>query len=105
VRTGILLGYPGGFAEAVDHVADLENAGVLDLVLVPEAYSYDAVSQLGYLAAKTSTIELGSGVMPIYTRTPRPIEAAPLTSTDIRHSATRARISLRGLTLRTGQLK
>jgi F420-dependent oxidoreductase-like protein len=70
VRTGILLGYTGGFAEAVGHVADLENAGVLDLVLVPEAYSYDAVSQLGYLAAKTSTIELGSGVIPIYTRTP-----------------------------------
>jgi hypothetical protein len=23
VRTGILLGYAGGFAEAVDHVADL----------------------------------------------------------------------------------
>jgi F420-dependent oxidoreductase-like protein len=39
-------------------------------VLVPEAYSYDAVSQLGYLAARTSTVELGSGVLPIYTRTP-----------------------------------
>jgi F420-dependent oxidoreductase-like protein len=70
MRTGIFLGYAGGFAEAVEHVADLEKAGVLDLVLVPEAYSYDAVSQLGYLAAKTSAIELGSGVFPIYTRTP-----------------------------------
>ena len=28
------------------------------------------MSQLGYLAAKTSTIELGSGVVPIYIRTP-----------------------------------
>jgi alkanesulfonate monooxygenase SsuD/methylene tetrahydromethanopterin reductase-like flavin-dependent oxidoreductase (luciferase family) len=64
VRTGILLGYAGGFAEAVEHVADLENAGALDLVLVPEAYSYDAVSQLGYVAAKTSTIELGRGLCP-----------------------------------------
>jgi F420-dependent oxidoreductase-like protein len=63
MRTGIRLGYAGGIAEADDHVADLENAGVLDLVLVPEAYSYHAVSQLGYLAAKTSTIELGSGVI------------------------------------------
>ncbi len=43
----------------------------VDIALVAEAYSYDAVSQLGYLAAKTSTIELGSGVFPpIYTRTP-----------------------------------
>ncbi len=46
-----------------------KKAGV-DIALVAEAYSYDAVSQLGYLAAKTSTIELGSGVFPIYTRTP-----------------------------------
>ena len=47
----------------------LEKAGV-NIALVAEAYSFDAVSQLGYLAAKTSTIELGSGVFPIYTRTP-----------------------------------
>jgi F420-dependent oxidoreductase-like protein len=70
VRTGISLDYAGGFAEAVDRVVNLEKAGVIDLALVPEAYSYDAVSQLGYLAAKTSTIELGSGIFPIYTRTP-----------------------------------
>lgn len=69
MRTGIFLDYSGGFREAVDHVAVLEKAGV-DIVLVAEAYSFDAVSQLGYLAAKTSTIELGSGVFPIYTRTP-----------------------------------
>ena len=42
----------------------------VDIALVAEAYSYDAVSQLGFLAAKTSTIELGSGVVPIYIRTP-----------------------------------
>lgn len=69
MRTGIFLDYSGGFREAVEHIVVLEKAGV-DLVLVAEAYSYDAVSQLGYLAAKTSTIELGSGVFPIYTRTP-----------------------------------
>ncbi|MCW2688730.1 MAG: class F420-dependent oxidoreductase [Mycobacterium sp.] len=69
MRTGIFIDYAGGFTEAVDQVANLEKAGV-DLALLPEAYSYDAVSQLGYLAAKTSTIELGSGVVPIYTRTP-----------------------------------
>ena len=69
MRTGIFLDYSGGFREAVEHIVVLEKAGV-DIVLVAEAYSYDAVSQLGYLAAKTSTIELGSGVFPIYTRTP-----------------------------------
>jgi len=69
MRTGVFLSYAGGFRECVDHVVTLEKAGV-DIVLVAEAYSFDAISQLGYLAAKTSTIELGSGVVPIYTRTP-----------------------------------
>ena len=69
MRTGIFLSYAGGFREAVDQVVELEQIGV-DIALVAEAYSYDAVSQLGYLAAKTDRIELGSGVIPIYTRTP-----------------------------------
>src|SRR5258707_1366937 len=69
MRTGIFLSYAGGFREAVDDVVELEKIGV-DIALVAEAYSYDAISQLGYLAAKTSRIELGSGVVPIYTGTP-----------------------------------
>ena len=69
MRTGIFLSYAGGFKETVEQVATLEKQGV-DIALVAEAYSFDAVSQLGYLAAKTTTIELGSGVVPIYTRTP-----------------------------------
>lgn len=69
MRTGVFLSYAGGFRETASHVAVLEKQGV-NIVLVAEAYSFDAVSQLGYLAAKTSTIELGSGVVPIYTRTP-----------------------------------
>ncbi len=69
MRSGIFLSYAGGFKETAEQVVTLEKQGV-DLVLVAEAYSFDAVSQLGYLAAKTSTIELGSGVVPIYTRTP-----------------------------------
>lgn len=69
MRTGIFLSYSGGFRESVEHVVELEKAGV-DIVLVAEAYSFDAISQLGYLAAKTSRIGLGSGVVPIYTRTP-----------------------------------
>lgn len=69
MRTGIFLSYAGGFKQAVEQVVELEKVGV-DIALVAEAYSYDAISQLGYLAAKTSTIELGSGVVPIYVRTP-----------------------------------
>jgi F420-dependent oxidoreductase-like protein len=69
MRTGIFLSYTDGFKEAVNDVVELEKVGV-DIALVAEAYSYDAISQLGYLAAKTSAIELGSGVVPIYVRTP-----------------------------------
>jgi F420-dependent oxidoreductase-like protein len=69
MRTGIFLNYAGGFLEAVDEVVELEKIGV-DIALVAEAYSYDAISQLGFLAAKTSRIELGTGVVPIYVRTP-----------------------------------
>ncbi|AQA01655.1 LLM class F420-dependent oxidoreductase [Mycobacterium sp. MS1601] len=69
MRTGIFMSYSGGFRQAAEQVVEFEKLGV-DIALVAEAYSYDAISQLGYLAAKTSTIELGSGVVPIYTRTP-----------------------------------
>jgi F420-dependent oxidoreductase-like protein len=69
VRIGMFLSYSGGFAETVTELADYERAG-LDIVFVPEAYSFDAVSQLGYIAAKTSRLQLASGILPIYSRTP-----------------------------------
>lgn len=69
MRIGVQLGYSGGFKEAAEQVVELERVGI-DVVAVAEAYSFDAVSQLGYLAAKTSRVELVSGVLPIYTRTP-----------------------------------
>ena len=55
MRVGMFLNYAGGFREVADEVAELERAGV-DLIAVPEAYSFDAVSELGFLAARTSTI-------------------------------------------------
>ncbi|WP_173923658.1 LLM class F420-dependent oxidoreductase [Agromyces sp. Marseille-P2726] len=69
MRVGMFLNYAGGFREVADEVAELERAGV-DLIAVPEAYSFDAVSQLGFLAARTSRITLASGILQLYTRTP-----------------------------------
>jgi F420-dependent oxidoreductase-like protein len=69
MRIGMGLNYAGGFAETVAELADYEKAG-LDIVFVPEAYSYDAVSQLGYLAARTERLQLASGILQIYSRTP-----------------------------------
>jgi F420-dependent oxidoreductase-like protein len=69
MRIGMALNYSGGFAETAAELADYEKAG-LDIVFVPEAYSFDAVSQLGYLAAKTERLQLASGILQIYSRTP-----------------------------------
>jgi F420-dependent oxidoreductase-like protein len=69
MRLGMMLNYAGGFAETVVELADYERAG-LDIVFVPEAYSYDAVSQLGYIAAKTERLQIASGILQLYSRTP-----------------------------------
>ena len=63
------LSYAGGFKEAARDVADMEKAG-LDLVWVAEAYGFDGPSLMGYLAALTDKVEIGAGILPIYTRTP-----------------------------------
>ena len=65
----MFLNYAGGFSETVAELADFERAGV-DIVFVPEAYSFDAVSQLGYIAAKTERMQIASGILPLYSRTP-----------------------------------
>jgi F420-dependent oxidoreductase-like protein len=69
MKLGMPLSYAGGFKEAAEQVAALEHAG-LDMVWVAEAYGYDAVSFMGYLAAMTERVEIAAGILPIYTRTP-----------------------------------
>ena len=63
------LPYAGGFEQSIQQVVELEKAG-LDIVWVAEAYGFDAVSIMGYLAARTEAIQIGSGILPIYSRTP-----------------------------------
>jgi F420-dependent oxidoreductase-like protein len=69
MQISMQLSYAGGFREAADSVAELENAG-LDLVWVAEAYGFDGPSLMGYLAARTERVQIASGILPIYTRTP-----------------------------------
>src|SRR6266496_3131232 len=69
MRIGMFLSYAGGFAETVTDLADYERAG-LDIVFVPEAYSFDAVSQRGFIAAKTERVQIASGIFQLYSRTP-----------------------------------
>ena len=69
MKLSMQMPYAGGFEQSVQQTVALEKAG-LDIVYVAEAYSFDAVSAMGYIAAKTSTVEIASGILPIYTRTP-----------------------------------
>ena len=69
MKLSMQIGYSGGFAESVAQVQALEQAG-MDIVYVAEAYGYDAPTLMGYLAAETDTIQIASGILPVYTRTP-----------------------------------
>ena len=69
MRLGVTIDYSDDFSVAADDVVQFERAGA-NVVAVAEAYSFDAVSRLGYLAAVTSTITLTSTILPIYSRSP-----------------------------------
>ena len=63
------LMYAGNPREAADQVSALEKAG-LDTIWVAEAYGFDSPTLMGYLAAKTETVEIGSAILNVYSRTP-----------------------------------
>ncbi|MDZ7678721.1 MAG: LLM class F420-dependent oxidoreductase [Acidimicrobiales bacterium] len=69
MKLSMSLAYAGGFHQGVEQVVQFEKAGV-DMVWVAEAYGNDAPTLMGYLAAKTERIEIASGILPIYSRTP-----------------------------------
>lgn len=69
MRLSYTLSYTQDVVALTPLIQDLESAG-LDLLWLQEAYSFDAVSALGYLAGKTSTIGLGSAILNTYSRTP-----------------------------------
>jgi F420-dependent oxidoreductase-like protein len=63
------LMYAGNPRDSADQVVALEKAG-LDTVWVAEAYGFDSPTLMGYLAAKTETIEIAAGILNVYSRTP-----------------------------------
>ncbi|RFA19073.1 LLM class F420-dependent oxidoreductase [Subtercola boreus] len=69
MRLGVTIDYSEDFAGAAAEAVHFERAGI-EVVAVSEAYSFDAVSRLGYLAAITSTATLMSSILPLYSRTP-----------------------------------
>jgi F420-dependent oxidoreductase-like protein len=76
---------PGGavsWAETVDFVVEAERLG-LDACWVAEAWGSDAVGPLGYLAARTTTLQLGSGVLQLGTRSPVLLAQTALTLAEL----------------------
>jgi len=69
MKLAMMPSYSGDFRAFAKTVPDLERAG-LDAILLPEAYSFDVISQIGYLAAITERIELGTAIVNVYSRTP-----------------------------------
>jgi F420-dependent oxidoreductase-like protein len=69
MKLSMMLNYSGDVMAAADEAIELERAG-LDAVWVAEAYSFDAVSMMGYLAGRTERLEIGSAIVNIYSRTP-----------------------------------
>src|SRR5687768_14639800 len=69
MRLATSLMYDGNPRSAADQVVALERAG-LDSVWVAEAYGFDSPTLMGYLAAKTETVKIGSAILNIYSRTP-----------------------------------
>ena len=67
MRVGIAAG--GAGADAVNFVTEAERLGA-ESVWVAEAWGYDALTPLAYLAAKTSRIRLATGIAQLGARTP-----------------------------------
>lgn len=69
MRLGLFLDYTIEPEDLVARVVAAEAAGV-DVAFAAEAYGFDVVSLLGFAAARTSTIGLASGILPLGSRTP-----------------------------------
>jgi F420-dependent oxidoreductase-like protein len=69
MKLSMPLVYAGNPRESADQVVALEKAG-LDTVWVAEAYGFDSPTLMGYLAAKTETVEIGSAILNVFSRTP-----------------------------------
>ncbi|WP_436701613.1 LLM class F420-dependent oxidoreductase [Nocardioides sp. BYT-33-1] len=69
MKLSMPLVYAGNPRESADQVVALEKAG-LDTIWVAEPYGFDAPTLMGYLAAKTETVEIGAGILNVYSRTP-----------------------------------
>jgi len=69
MKISTTLGFNGDPARFARQAKELESAGV-DLVWSGEIYGWDLTSSLAYLAGQTTTLELMTGIIPVYSRSP-----------------------------------
>jgi len=88
MRTSISFGGAGGtgedWSDAVEYVREAERLGV-DFAWSAEAWGQDAVTAVAYLAAVTSRIRLGTGIMQITARVPPMIAMTALSLDRMTH--------------------
>ena len=65
----IAVAVAGRGQELVDFVTEAERLGA-DSVWTAEAWGYDAITPLAFLAARTESIRLGTGIAQLGARTP-----------------------------------
>jgi F420-dependent oxidoreductase-like protein len=84
MRTATTIEASGGehWSEPAGFVVEAEKLG-LDICWVAEAWGSDAPSALGYYAARTDRMLLGSGVMQVGTRTPVAVAQTAITLSNL----------------------
>jgi F420-dependent oxidoreductase-like protein len=69
MKLSTTLGFDGDPVRYARKAKELESAGI-DLIWAGEIYGFDLVSSLAFLAGQTTTVELMTGIVPVYSRTP-----------------------------------
>jgi F420-dependent oxidoreductase-like protein len=69
VRVSTILSDSADPVADAARIAQLERAG-LDIAWVAEAYGFDGPTYMGFLAAHTNCVEIGSAILNIFSRTP-----------------------------------
>jgi F420-dependent oxidoreductase-like protein len=82
MRTATTVELSGAAGEVVTFAVEAEKLG-LDVCWVAEAWGADAPSALGYLAARTDRMLLGSGVVQVGTRSPVVVAQTAITLSNL----------------------
>lgn len=69
MKLSTTIGFDGDPQRLAQRARDLESAGI-DLLWGGEIYGFDLVSTLAYLAGQTERVELMTGILPVYSRSP-----------------------------------